>query len=151
MTKNASIDSIQKISWLLDKSIPLPGGYKIGIDGLLGLLPIWGDAAGLILSGIIVWHGIKLNVSKSTLFRMFGNIIIDVLVGIIPIFGDFFDFIWKANDKNIQLLLAHSQNPNEVRKESRFYFCLFFLLLFGTIILLLWFGFKGLTYLIQFV
>ena len=101
-----------KLEWWLDDCISLPGGYRIGLDGIVGLIPVIGDAIGGGLSLWIVVRALKAGAPKTTILRMFINIIIDTAVGAIPIVGDLFDFIWKANLKNGRLLAAYEKNNN---------------------------------------
>ncbi|HEC58800.1 hypothetical protein LCGC14_1489920 [marine sediment metagenome] len=106
------------LSWLLDESITLPGGYKIGLDGVLGLIPGIGDLVSSGLSSVIIFKAYKQNVPKIVLFRMMINIMIDTLVGAIPIFGDLFDFVWKANAMNSKLLDSYHHNPEKTKEYS---------------------------------
>lgn len=94
----------QKLSWLLDRSIRLPGGITLGLDGLIGLIPGVGDLLGALLSLWIVFLAYRHGASKTVLSRMVLNILIDMAVGAIPVLGDVFDFFWMANDRNIKLL-----------------------------------------------
>lgn len=110
--------SYRRLSRLLDSSIPLPGGMRIGLDGILGLFPGVGDAIGGLLSMVIIYHAHQLGAPKTVLLRMALNIAIDSLVGAIPIVGDIFDFFWKANEKNVRLLDAYQHNPRRVRRRS---------------------------------
>lgn len=98
------LQRLRKFSRLLDSSIPLPGGYRIGIDGFLGLIPGVGDIAGGLASSYIIIEAAQLGASTTTLLRMVFNVLLESLVGVIPFLGDVFDFIWKANDKNFALL-----------------------------------------------
>ncbi len=98
---------IRTLATALDESVPVPGtGFSVGIDPLLGLLPVVGDIAAGALSVLIVavaaWHGVR----KRTLVRMLANIAVDVLVGFIPVVGDLFDAYWKANVRNVDLAAA---------------------------------------------
>jgi len=102
---------------LLDSSIPLPGGYRIGLDGVIGLVPFVGDALGASLSTYIVIQAARLGVSTRLLLKMMLNIVVEATVGIIPILGDVFDMVWKANERNITLL--NQQLPNiKIRSTS---------------------------------
>jgi hypothetical protein len=113
MTKRQS-----RLSWLLDESITLPGGYKIGLDGILGLIPGVGDIVSSGLSTLIVFKAYKHNVPKVVLFRMMINIVIDTLVGAIPVLGDLFDFVWKANTMNAKLLQQYREQPKHTTTQS---------------------------------
>ena len=90
----------------LDSAIRLPGGYRIGWDGIIGLVPGVGDVVGMGLSGYLVWRAAQLGVSRATLARMAGNVVLEGVIGAVPVIGDAFDFVFKANNRNVALLLA---------------------------------------------
>lgn len=102
-----SLHSIKKLSWLLDKSIRLPGGYRIGLDGLIGLIPGVGDVVSGVISGWIIWQARRAGVPRSVMMKMIFNTLLDTLLGSIPIIGDLFDFAFQANSRNIKLLEKH--------------------------------------------
>lgn len=112
-------EQLKALAWLLDSSIRLPGGFRIGVDALLGLVPFLGDAAGVLLSGFIVSRAARLGVPRSILLRMVLNVAVEALVGLIPIAGDIFDAAWKANQRNVQLLESHLNAPHETARSSR--------------------------------
>ena len=114
------------LSWLLDESIPLPGGYRIGLDGIIGLIPGVGDAIGGGLSTWIFYQGVKQGVPKSILIHMLINIMIDFSVGAIPLVGDVFDFFWKANQKNAALLEQYRKKPVKTQRQATFSSVFFF-------------------------
>lgn len=105
---------LRSFSRLLDSSIPLPGGYRIGLDGFIGLIPGVGDIAGGLASSYIIIEAAQLGASTTTLLRMVFNVLLESIVGIIPFLGDIFDFVWKANEKNFALLekQLHTAKPN---------------------------------------
>ena len=89
----------------LDESINIPGtNYKIGLDPIIGAIPIIGDLIGGILSTYILYSGMKMGASPKIIAQMATNIAIEFIVGSLPILGDIFDIIWKANIKNIELI-----------------------------------------------
>ena len=100
---------LEKLAWLLDNSIRLPGGFRVGLDGLIGLIPGVGDVIGAALSSYIVLEAAKLKLPFRLLARMTLNILIELVVGIVPIFGDMFDFAFKANLRNVRLLNEYLQ------------------------------------------
>jgi Domain of unknown function (DUF4112) len=110
---------LRRLAWLLDSSIPLPGGYRIGLDGLIGLVPGIGDAAGALASSYIVVEAGRLGASKALLLRMGFNVFLETLIGAIPVAGDLFDFVYKANLRNLALLERHVRDPVGQRKSSR--------------------------------
>lgn len=95
---------VRALARLLDSSIALPGGYRIGLDGLIGLIPGVGDAAAASIATYIVIQAARMGASTTTLIRMMGNVLVELLVGIVPVLGDLFDFVWKANNRNVALL-----------------------------------------------
>ncbi len=99
-----ALSRVRQLARLLDSSIALPGGYRIGLDGLIGLVPGIGDAAAASISAYIVIQAARMGASTTTLIRMMGNILLELLVGIVPVVGDLFDFVWKANNRNVALL-----------------------------------------------
>jgi hypothetical protein len=99
---------VRWLSYLLDERFRIPGTkYRIGLDGLLGVLPGVGDTVGTLLSAYILFEAIQLGIPRATLLRMVANIALDTLVGAIPVVGDVFDVAWKANKKNVALLNAY--------------------------------------------
>jgi len=106
--KEARFKRVRLLSRLLDEQFRLPGTtYRVGLDGLLGLIPGVGDAVGALLSAYILYEAIRLGASSTVLLRMIANIGIDTVGGVIPIVGDIFDMAWKANKKNAALLHAY--------------------------------------------
>lgn len=77
---------------------------RIGLDPILGLMPVWGDAIALLLSAYVVYVAYELGVPRRVLFRMGLNILMDFLLGLLPVVGDLSDAAWKANKLNVQLL-----------------------------------------------
>ncbi len=118
MTENSAPSRNRKIAWLLDKSIPLPGGYRIGLDGVLGLIPGIGDFAGGILSTWALYQAVKLGAPKAVIFRILLNIAIDSIIGTIPVLGDVFDFVWKSNYRNLKLLEDFQSTPRQTQKQA---------------------------------
>lgn len=104
----ARLKRIRLLSRLLDEQFRIPGTtYRVGLDGLLGLIPGVGDAAGALLSAYIVYEAIRLGAPSTVLLRMLANIGIDTVGGAIPVVGDIFDMAWKTNKKNAALLHAY--------------------------------------------
>jgi hypothetical protein len=99
-----SISHIKRVARGLDSSIRLPGGFRVGIDAFIGLVPFLGDALGAALSTYIVVQGARMGATTPVLARMMFNIVAEAIIGIIPLVGDIFDAIWKANDRNALLL-----------------------------------------------
>ena len=92
---------------------------RFGLDPILGLIPGFGDAAGAILAGWILVEAVRLGASRATVLRMAGNVAFDALVGAVPVLGDIFDFVWKANLRNVALLERHLAAPDRAERADR--------------------------------
>jgi hypothetical protein len=101
---NPRLQRMRALSRLLDNSILLPGGYRIGLDPIIGLLPGAGDFIAAALSIWIIYDAARLGVRKRVLGRMIGNVILESVVGSVPVLGDLFDAAWKANARNLKLV-----------------------------------------------
>jgi Domain of unknown function (DUF4112) len=100
---------LDNLSEILDSAFAIPGTrFRIGLDGILGLIPGIGDATGAALSIYLIFEAARLGLPLSTLLRMVGNIAIETVIGAIPIVGDIFDIAWKANMRNMALVRTHS-------------------------------------------
>jgi len=98
-------ESLESLSRYLDNWVKIPVvGWRFGLDALIGLIPNVGDMATSLASFYILVAGVRYGVPKITLLRMAFNIGLDYVVGAIPFIGDAFDFIWKANKQNIDLI-----------------------------------------------
>jgi hypothetical protein len=99
---------LARISYWMDERFRIPGtSLRVGLDGLLGLIPGVGDAAsGLIALGVLA-QARRLGAPRRLLVRMLGNVLLDTAVGSIPLVGDLFDFAFKANRRNLDLLMRH--------------------------------------------
>lgn len=90
---------------LLDDAVTIPGtSFRIGLDPLVGLLPGIGDALGALVGGVIIYYAARRGAPKRVLVRMLGNVMVDYLVGIVPVLGDLFDAAFRSNHRNVELL-----------------------------------------------
>jgi len=113
-------ERLNRLAWLLDSSIPIPGtGLSIGLDALIGLFPVLGDLIGVALSSYIIKEAHALGVSRAILTRMAFNVAVEGLAGLVPFAGDLFDAGWKANQRNVRLLNDWLDHPQKARKSSR--------------------------------
>lgn len=104
-SQGAILEQVNKLAWLLDNSIHIPVlNYRIGLESVLGLIPVIGDAAGFLLSGFIILQAVRLGVPRVILMRMALNVALEAFLGVVPIFGDIFDATFKANVRNVRLL-----------------------------------------------
>ena len=96
---------LQRIATLLDSAVRVPViGRRIGLDGLIGLIPAVGDAAMTAVGGYILLEAWRMGAPASLLARMAANLAVDWAVGSVPLAGDVFDFFFKANLRNVALI-----------------------------------------------
>jgi uncharacterized protein DUF4112 len=107
-SRASRIARIDALATLLDTAFILPGtDIRFGFDALIGLVPGIGDAITTLMSLYIVREARALGAPRHVVARMLANVAIDGLVGAIPLFGDVFDVVWRANRRNIKLLRDH--------------------------------------------
>jgi len=118
--EEATLAHLRGVSRLLDGAVGIPGTHlRVGLDPLIGLVPVVGDWVGGLLSGYIVIRAAGLGASGATVLRMLGNLAVDALVGTVPVLGDIFDVAFRANERNLRLLDAHVQAPARRGRADR--------------------------------
>ncbi|MEM9529376.1 MAG: DUF4112 domain-containing protein [Pseudomonadota bacterium] len=111
---------MRRLSWLLDQSLRIPGTrWRFGLDGLIGLVPGVGDAAGTVLSLVIFWQSYAVHLPLATRARMLGNIGLDALVGLVPVLGDILDVAYRANRRNLTLVIQALESRQQRSPEPR--------------------------------
>ncbi|ESX38347.1 DUF4112 domain-containing protein [Mesorhizobium sp. C416B] len=106
-TANA-LAELDLLAALLDSRWRIPGtSIRFGLDALVGLVPVLGDAATGIVSAYIVLRARNVGAGNGLVARMLGNVLLDTLVGSVPILGSIFDVYFKANNRNVRLLRRH--------------------------------------------
>ena len=103
---------------LLDSAVRLPGGFRVGLDGLVGLVPVVGDLVGAGLSGYLVVAAARLGIPRRTVARMVANVALETLIGAVPLVGDAFDFVFKANERNARLLQRELEARDALRVRA---------------------------------
>jgi hypothetical protein len=127
-------ERLNRLAWLLDSSIPIPGTrFTIGLEALIGLFPVLGDLVGVLLSSYIVSEAARLGAGKSILARMTFNVVVEGLAGMVPFAGDLFDAAWKANQRNVRLLNDHLERPRQAAASSKKFIALIVLVLVALI------------------
>ncbi|WP_291134191.1 DUF4112 domain-containing protein [Erythrobacter sp.] len=108
-TDPASIrQRVEALEFLLERSLRVPGvKVPIGLDGLIGLVPVLGDIITTALGAYIVWEARNLGLSKWQLTRMGANVAFDTLLGLVPLVGDAADFVFRSNTRNLKILRRH--------------------------------------------
>lgn len=113
------MNDIRYLADLLDTKFKLPNGWRFGWDGILGLIPGIGNIVTDVLSFYILFRAAILGCPPAVILHMALNVVIDNVVDKIPGLGLLFDFIWKANTKNIQLMDNYFANPHQTNKSSK--------------------------------
>ena len=110
----------KQLAELLDSKFRIPGtNIRFGIDPIIGLIPGAGDVfAGVISLYFLILAALS-GGGVSVLGRMFLNILLDVLIGSVPVLGEVFDIYWKANLRNSRILNELEQDPRKTTSESR--------------------------------
>lgn len=134
--KGSTADRLRRLDWLsqvLDSAWSVPGtSYRIGLDGIIGLIPGIGDPIGTMLSSYLIFEAARMGAPTHILLRMVGNVAVESIVGVIPILGDIFDLAWKANVRNLALLRAHKDELIGHERSSR----KIMMLIFGALLLI---------------
>jgi hypothetical protein len=116
---NEQLNHLRGLSTLLDTKFEGPMGFRFGLDGLLGLIPLVGDIVTSGMSLYIIAQAAMMGVGPSTLIRMAINVGIENLFDMIPVLGNFFDFYWKSNTRNLKLIEKHLSDPARETIKSR--------------------------------
>ena len=127
---------VERIARLMDSQFQLPGTrFRFGLDPLLGLLPVVGDLSTLAVSGALLLTMMRHGASGSVVVRMAVNILLDTIIGAIPILGNVFDFAYKSNERNVALLRRHYAEGQHTGsgKGLIFLLLLFMLVVFGLV------------------
>ena len=99
------VEAMEKV---LERAFVIPGiNRPIGVDSIVGLIPVVGDIATALMGAYIVWEARNLGMTKLQLTRMAANVGIDPALGAIPFAGDVFDFFWRSNTKNLKIIRKH--------------------------------------------
>lgn len=99
---------IEGMEHLLEGLFKIPGTkQRLGLDVILDLLPVGGDVVGAALGAYMVWEARNLGMSKAQMARMFGNVGLDFLLGLIPLVGAVPDFFFRSNTRNLKIIRKH--------------------------------------------
>ncbi|MBC7519657.1 MAG: DUF4112 domain-containing protein [Sandarakinorhabdus sp.] len=99
------IDMMERI---LERAIVIPGlGRGVGLDAVLGFVPVAGDVIAGAMGLYLIWEARNLGMGKATIARMLWNVGVDTTIGAVPVVGDFFDFFFRSNTRNLRLIKRH--------------------------------------------
>ena len=115
-SQGESLRRLDSLAMLMDSAVTIPGTkVTMGLDALIGLVPVVGDLVTTAISSYILYEARRLGASKLTLARMASNVAIDGVVGAIPIVGDMFDITFRANRRNMAILREHLERKGRRR------------------------------------
>jgi Domain of unknown function (DUF4112) len=96
---------LEAVEGVLERMFVVPGiNRPIGLDSIVGLIPVLGDVVTASMGAWLVWEGRNLGMSKFQIARMAGNVGVDTLLGAIPLVGDLFDFVFRSNSRNLRII-----------------------------------------------
>ena len=99
---------IEGMERLLERGFTIPGlNYPVGLDAVVGLVPVVGDLVTAAMGAWLVWEAKNLGLPKWKLWRMTGNVALDTAVGAIPVVGDVFDLAFRSNTRNLKIIRRH--------------------------------------------
>jgi hypothetical protein len=114
------LERLRMLTMLFDQAIGIPGTrFRFGLDALFGLVPGLGDLAGGVAAVYALQVARRLRVPSEIQLHMLSNIALDALIGTVPIFGDVFDFVFKAQTRNLALLDTWLKTPHQTAKRSK--------------------------------
>jgi len=104
-----NLEGLRRWATLLDSAFRIPGTrIRFGLDAIIGLVPGVGDLSAPVFAAVILVTGFKLRLPAIVQARMVVNATIDMVLGLVPVFGDLADVAWKANLRNLALLERHA-------------------------------------------
>jgi hypothetical protein len=134
-------DQARGLARILDSAFQVPGtNFRVGLDPILGLIPGVGDLLGGGFSAYILWLGARAGAPVPVLARMFVNVLVEMLVGTIPLLGDLFDAGWKANQRNVDLLEDYLDHPRQTTTQSTVFVIGAIIVLLALVAFTIWLG-----------
>jgi hypothetical protein len=125
------MESIERLTYILDDLFEIPViKRRVGLDPIIGLIPGFGELITLMLSTVPIYYALKEGAPLQVILRMLLNTTIDTGIGLIPLLGDAFDFMFKSNRRNLNLFKEWRLNPSHVAKKTTWMFALVLGILF---------------------
>jgi hypothetical protein len=104
----ARLARLNRIATIMDSAFAIPGTrIRLGADVAIGLVPGVGDLIAQAVAAYLIYEAHKMGLPKHKLLRMGGNVLVDLIFGAVPLFGDVFDVFWRANRRNMRILRDH--------------------------------------------
>ncbi len=141
--RSASVRAAEtRIRWLavlLDDLVEIPGtGRRIGLGPVVGLIPWIGDLLAAIPGAWLILEAARFRLPTSVLLRMVLNLVVDLVVGLVPIAGDLFDFGFKSNVRNLGLFRRYATDPDASTVEHRRFLGGLLLIVLGLVLFMGW-------------
>ena len=115
VTRRAALERLDWLANLMDSAVVIPGTrITVGLDALIGLAPGIGDTVTTLISLWMVKEAHELGAPRHLIARMIGNVALDGLVGAVPLLGDAFDVMFRANKRNMKLLREHFEREGRL-------------------------------------
>lgn len=132
---------VEKVAVTMDSCLKIPGtNFRFGADPLLGLIPVAGELATFVISAGLVITMARHGASRKLVILMVLNVLIDAIIGSIPVLGNIFDFAYKANNKNIRLMKKYYTQGKYQGKGTGIiiFVCIVFIVIFIIMVYGLW-------------
>jgi uncharacterized protein DUF4112 len=105
-----SVARVEALARLMDGVFTLPGtNLRLGLDAIVGLVPVAGDVISGLISSYLIWEARRIGAPRWLVARMMTNTLLDTTLGAIPLVGDAFDVMFRANMRNMALLRRHME------------------------------------------
>jgi len=115
-----SVARLEALARLMDGAFVLPGtNIRLGLDAIIGLIPVAGDLLSGLVSSYMIWEARQLGAPRWLIARMMANTFVDTVFGIVPVVGDAFDVVFRANIKNMALLRRHMEKRGLTRPAGQ--------------------------------
>jgi hypothetical protein len=131
-SKRAALEPIFKwIAYIMDDVLRVPGTkFRFGLDPLIGLIPGIGDTSSALVSAFALIQAVRLGVPKILLMRMTLNILVNEIIGVVPVAGDAFSFWFKSNARNYEIIKHHRLGTTAPKRSDWLFVIGILLLLF---------------------
>ena len=129
---------IGRVTHALDELVSVPGTpIRVGLDPVIGLIPVVGDAVAAAVGLWVIGEAARFGIPRIVLGRMAVNLVVDLVIGAIPLLGDIFDFAFRSNSANLELFRRHALDPTTSTRGEQSFLVGLALLLVGVVWLIL--------------
>ena len=129
---------IGRVTHALDELVGIPGTpVRVGLDPVVGLIPVVGDAVAAVVGIWVIGEAARFGIPRVVLARMAVNLVIDLVIGAVPILGDLYDVAFRSNSRNLALFRRHALEPDASTRGDQAFFAGLLLLLVGFVWLIL--------------